>query len=543
MQDYKDDIIIKGVSLSKGLAVARVCLFNDKRHSSLPIYHVEGEEISREHERLNHAVQVAGERLDVIRDDVKERMGPAEAEIFMAQKMIMEDESMLKQVRTLMDSGRNAESAVLEVLDQFEARLLAVDNEYIKERATDIGEVKRRLLDELSHMQPQLQCAGQDHCQRGRNRIVIAEELTPTLTVDLDTQHTLGFVTERGGEHSHAAILARALGIPAVSGIKNIHSLLPCSTEVLLDGTTGEFVIRPSAQTVKHFQAQHDEVHIELNAVAPVKGFVVGANISVSTDMQEACSAQAEGVGLYRTEFEFMTVGHALTEDEQYERYASVLNAAAGQEVTFRLLDIGGDKPFAFIDMPHEDNPALGCRGARFLLAHPTFLEQQARAIARVSAIAPIRVLYPMIVTREQFIMLKSRFLKAVEDFDATAIQHGVMFEVPAACLQAAALMKEADFASIGTNDLIQYLFAVDRGNDLATGDYQPDQPVFWELIRQIAHAARQAGKPLSLCGELAGDPAYISKLMAAGITQVSVSPRLIPALRIAVATEWTNTA
>ncbi|NCC53758.1 MAG: phosphoenolpyruvate--protein phosphotransferase, partial [Spartobacteria bacterium] len=448
MIEYQKDTVIRGLSLSGGLAIARVCLFNSKRHSNLPVYHVAGEGVEREYERLDRALQVAGERLAAVRDRVKERIGAAESEIFTAQQMIMQDESMLTQVRALIDDGGNAEMAIQEVLDRFESRLLAVDNDYIKERASDIGEVKRRLLDVLGNMQPQLQCAGLDHCQHGYNRVVVAEELTPTLTVDLDTQHTLGFVTERGGANSHAAILARALGIPAVSGIKDIHSLISCGTEVLIDGDRGEFIIAPGNETKKRYLAQHADEKNEPQSVAPVEALAVSANISVATDMPMVCRAQAEGIGLYRTEFEFITAGRDLSEDEQFERYASVVRAAKDYPVTFRLLDVGGDKPLAFIDMPREENPALGCRGARFLLRYPALLQTQARAIARASEIAPVRVMYPMIVSKDQFLALKAIFLEAVEVFDPARIAHGVMFEAPSACLQAKAILQVADFAS-----------------------------------------------------------------------------------------------
>ena len=243
----RQDTVLKGVSLSEGVAVARVCRFNQNRHSNLAIYKVEGEGVERETARVTRATRLAAERLELIRKETAERIGPAEAEIFTAQRMILEDETLQKKIADLIRNEKtNAEGAVMVVLDSYEAQIRELDNEYIRDRASDLGEIKRRLLDILSNMNPEFQCAGEEHCQRGNGRIVVAPELTPLLTMELDTAHTMGFVTERGGANSHAAILARALGIPAVSGIKDIHSTVSCGTEVIVNG---ESMLREGAAT------------------------------------------------------------------------------------------------------------------------------------------------------------------------------------------------------------------------------------------------------------------------------------------------------
>ncbi|MBN1671342.1 MAG: phosphoenolpyruvate--protein phosphotransferase [Kiritimatiellae bacterium] len=524
---------LKGLAISGGIAVARVCLFNESRHSSIPIYTVQSAEVEKEVERFRKARETAARQLDAVRADVAARIGEAEAEIFVAQRMILEDPTVDAQILdAIRKRHANAEAAINTVLDAFEARLQRMDNEYIKERASDIGEVRRRLLDILHQVAPSLQCGDADYCQRGRNRIVIAEELTPSLTLGLDTEHTMGFVTERGGVTSHAAILARALGIPAVSGIKGIHSLLACGTEVLVNGDTGEIVISPSDRTVARLRAG---AKTRIRAPKPEPACAelsVLANISLSEETAEVIEMQAEGIGLYRTEFEFMAAERLLTEDEQFERYAAVLRAMDGKPVYVRLMDVGSDKPLPGVAVENEDNPSLGWRGARFLIGRPDLLATQARALARASAHGDLRVMYPMITDRRQFVKLKGLFREAVAGLRKGRIRHGAMFEVPAACLQAADILKSADFASVGTNDLIQYLFAVDRNNDRVAHDYDPDRPVFWALLKQIADAARAAGRPLSVCGEMAGDPRYVRKIREAGIDRVSVSPRLIPEIR-----------
>ena len=245
-----------GLPISGGTAVARVCLFNEKRHSNLPAFRVAGDGVQREKSRVERAIALVGDQLDVVISSVLQRVGPAEAQIFEAQKAILADKVLLREILGAIESMKlNAEAAVTKVLDVYESRLAEVDNEYIKERASDIGEIRRRLLDVLANITPSLQCGDQNHCQRGRDRIIVAEELTPSLTVDLDSERILGFVTERGGPTSHAAILARALGIPAVSGVHGIHGMISCGTELLLNGDSGEVIVWPTEETIRRVES------------------------------------------------------------------------------------------------------------------------------------------------------------------------------------------------------------------------------------------------------------------------------------------------
>jgi phosphotransferase system enzyme I (PtsI) len=525
-----------GLPISEGVAVGRVCLFNEWRHASLPVYAVGEEGRKREEKRLENAITLVIERIDALAYEVADRVGSAEAEIFRAQKVILQDPSVTEQMKELVGAGGvNAELAVTRTLDDFESRIQEVDNEYLKERATDIGEIRRRLLDALGNMKPSLQCAGEERCQRGRDRIIVAEELTPSLTVELDTKHTIGFVTERGGPTSHAAILARALGIPAVSGIAKIHSLLSCGTRLLVDGHTGRVVVWPGKETLAQYPALSREPARMGPVVEPVPGLQVMANISLASDVSEAVRMKAEGIGMYRTEYEFIGAGHLLDEEEQLDRYLSVVEAMHGQPVTFRLLDIGGDKATPFLNLPEETNPYLGLRGSRLLLARPELFRAQARAVARVSNHGPVSVLYPMIVDLRQFLAVKKILLDHTSDLPTENLRHGVMFEVPSACLEAREILEVADFGSIGSNDLVQYLFAADRNNEHVAQDCDPDRSVFWSLIRALVSTANDLGRPLSVCGEAAGNPALLAKFMDAGLRTVSVSARLIPELRLAV--------
>ncbi len=530
---------LTGLPISGGIVAGKVCRFNENRHSNLAVYRVSGSGTPLEKKRVRRAVELATDHLEVLIEDVAERIGPAEAKIFEAQKAILGDSVLMKRIiEDIESAGFNAESAVTRVLDDYESRLLEVDNEYIKERATDIGEIRRRLLDVLGNTNPSLQCGDDRDCHRGRNRIIVTRELTAGMTVELDAELTVGFVTERGGPTSHAAILARSMGIPAVSGVAGIDNLLSCGTELLINGDTGEVVVWPSKETAARARSGRRPATAAVKAVAPVPEVTALANISLASEVEDAVAQQAEGIGLYRTEFEFLSAGKLLSEDEQYERYASVVRAMDGRRVSFRLLDVGGDKQAPLFDLPQEANPQLGLRGSRLLLDRIDLLQPQARALVRASKHGPVDVLYPMIVELEQFVQLRELFREAARDLPAGDLRHGVMFEVPSSCLEARRLLKVADFGSIGTNDLIQYMFAVDRNNEFVAYDYSPDRPVFWSVLEQIVAAATETGRTVSVCGEAAGSLQFLPRLLQLGLTTLSVSPRFIAALRLAAKKE-----
>ncbi len=523
----------EGVPLSPGVALAPVCLFDESQHLRAPAVMSNPKASRRETERLHTALGAAIRQLTELHERVRKEIGPAEADIFTVQRLMLEDETLRRRmVETIRREGASAEGAVLQAMEAYEARMARLTDERMRQRATDIGEIKRRVLDLLRDTRPSFRCQGLTHCGRGRNRIVAAVELTPGLTVELDRQRVKGFVTEHGGVTSHAAILARSLGIPAVSGLAGIHSLLDCGTELLVDGDRGLVVAWPGARTLARYRDRVGQAQAALAPVPPVPGLRVMANISVAEDVEEARRMKAEGIGLYRTEFEMLAAGRMLDEDEQAIRYAKVRRRMGRHPVHIRLLDLGGDKPAPFLKLPAEENPALGFRGARLLLGHPELLTTQARAIARASREGPIHVTYPMIVDTAQFVELRKRFLRAIRGLRHGPLFHGVMFEVPAACLAADEILAEANFGSVGTNDLYQYLFAVDRNNELVARDFRPDRPEFWNVIRALADAARQRRRPLALCGEIAGWPDYARRLMALGVETLSVSPRVITAVR-----------
>jgi len=528
-----DETHLDGLPISPGVALARTCLLRQPSHENVPDYRVSGEGVQHERARLKEAIAAVARHLEGLKATVAERVGPAEAEIFGVQRLILQDPALDAQLEQAIGDGYNAESAILRTFEQHEARLRDLDSDYHAERASDIGEVKRRLLDHLCDTKPTFQCGNIPQCQRGRQRIIVTEELTPAVTLELNTEEVLGIVTERGGPTSHAAILARALGIPAVSGIPHIHDLVACGTETIVNGDTGEVTVWPSQEQIRRLGPT---VHVEPRAVPdPVEALRVMANISLAAEVKTVRRMKAEGIGLYRTEMEFFAAGRLLDEDEQTERYVEVLKAVGSQPVYFRLLDLGGDKPSPVFEFPAEENPSLGLRGVRYLLSRPDLLRTQARALARASRFGVVHVMYPMIVGVDQFRRARRAFDEATADIRTGQIRHGPMFEVPSAVLEAKDLLADADFASIGSNDLVQYLFAVDRNNAHVAADYSPDRPVFWRVIEDLVRLAQQAECPLSICGELAANPAYTERLLSLGIRTVSVSPRLIPGVRQAV--------
>jgi len=524
---------LKGIPISEGIVCATVCLLDNDRHTQSACTRILSEDIETEKQRLSLAIEHVSLKFDNLKEQVRTKIGKGEAEIFTALKFMLNDSSVLKKLYEAVEKNLcSSESAVFKVFDEFIARFENIDDNYIKERATDIADIKYHLINELADERDNFKCKGLGTCEHGHNRIVVAEELTPSTTCNIDVEATLGFVSERGGKTSHAAIISRALGIPAVTGIPDIYNTINCGTEVLINGFTGEVILWPSEETKAQIPKQPSRIltgEIDNN---PVQGFKILANISYSHEVHKALEVKAEGIGLYRTEMEFITDEAVLSEDSQYIRYAEVVKAMKGNVVYFRLLDIGGDKELSFLNIQKEANPQLGCRGARLLKLRPELLATQARAIARASVHGPVAVIYPMIVSCEQFIELREMFNDAVKDVPCGKVLHGPMFEVPSACFVADELFELADFGSVGTNDLVQYLFAIDRGNEKLADDYNPDHPILWNILKTITESGKKYDRPVSICGEIACDARYIPKLLEAGFKIFSTAIPSIPKIR-----------
>jgi phosphotransferase system enzyme I (PtsI) len=525
-----------GLAVNSGKVIGPACLYSAEHHKSVKELRIAESETPAELANFENALRACTLELETSAISVASKVGKAEAEIFLTQKHIMNDAVIVDQIRAAIAKDRkNAEFAVFEAFSRYEEKFMAMENSYLRERAADIGELRRLLLDKINKTKPKFACEGQEHCQLGKNRVIVAEELTVDMMARMNFEKVRGLVTEHGGVSSHAAIIARSLGIPAVSGVRDIMRYVKCGDRVLLDGDKGIVYLNPSDELMARVMPPIEAAEKE-DAVALVSphGMEVQANASGIDDVLQARAANADGIGLFRTEIFFLKEDRLLDEDEQYAFYSRVADGLPGKTVTFRLLDVGGDKPLPFLRIKKENNPYLGWRGARFLLGNPDILSMQVRALVRLSKRQKVRILFPMVVDAAQ----QGKLIDAVREIIVTGqgrsenIELGVMFEVPSACLQARELYKQIDFGSVGSNDLIQYLFAVDRTNEQVSDGYDPHHPILWSILQDLVVAAHEAGKGLSICGEMAGREGMVERLLAIGISSLSVSPRLIGQVR-----------
>ncbi|MEA2080097.1 MAG: putative PEP-binding protein, partial [Pseudomonadota bacterium] len=415
-----EEMRLQGVPLSPGVALGRVCRHLHVAPGSHPYT-----DVGQMHEwaRLEKALTWMSQRLQQLAQEAETRLGQAEADIFQAHRMILEDEELQQRLFDAIElNGSSAREAVRTELDVCRTLMQLADCDYLGQRAEDIAEIQRQLLDHLDQVVAcprckDVACASVGECQLGVAHILLSQELTAGLIIETD-KHTAGFLVDKGGADSHAAILARALQRPAVSAVPNLCSAISLDSQILLNGYTGEVILNPSRQTLAgHANTLAGGGHPALEIVDPVPRCEVLANIVRAVDVREALAARAEGIGLYRTETEFLAAGRQLSESEQENRYTEVVKSMSGMPVCFRLLDLGADKAAPWLDTAHEENPALGCRGARLLLARSSdLLRDQARALARASRHGPVRVLYPMIIDVDQFRRLRALFDEAVAD-------------------------------------------------------------------------------------------------------------------------------
>jgi phosphotransferase system enzyme I (PtsI) len=526
---------LKGVPLSPGVAVGRACFYERQRAKPDSASQAGPQQ---EIQRLHHSLRWLARQRSVLARKTEVKLDHEHAEIFEAHRLMLVDESFQSQLAELIEeNGYSAEQAVKTALNLYKEQFAAADSEYLQQRVADISEIQQGLLGFLNRVHACRRCADAVDCRLGpcrleNDHILVGEEITASLPIETD-HHTIGFIVEKGGPNSHAVILARALRRPVVGNIQNLFSSIPVDAQILIDGDNGEVILNPTEETRAHYQVTSAGRGHNLEVSKPVPGLKVMANIGQSTDIGDALAAGAEGVGLYRTEMEMLVAGRLLSEAEQAARYSEVLRAMAGKPVCIRLLDLGNDKTAEWMETTPQGGTLAGQRGARLLLARPELLREQARALARASVHGPIHVIYPMISNVEQFLDLRALFDQAVADLQPAGLQHGVLFEVPSACLTARQLMQAADFGCIGTNDLIQYLFAADRSEGDAAGNTCFETgAVLWELIQKLSRTAAQAGKPMAICGELAGNPELTCRIIQSGLTAISTSPSRIARVR-----------
>ena len=534
--------VFQGYGIAPGIAIGNAAIVEVGHFPrNIPRYEIAPEDIGREVTRFQRAVDQARADVDELVQRVAEQVGEPEANILRGHSMMLEDPAFSAQVEEfLVEHQVNVENAVAEVMHKFEQLFESMDDEYLRERAADVRDVTRRLLGKLLFVD------GEVTAQLEEPRVVVSEHLVPSLTVHLKREYVLGFATERGGATSHAAILARSAGIPAVSGLEGIGSAVVQSQTVIVDGIEGKVIVSPTEDELDTYQELADRFRADRKRVmASSREPVVTtdgaevrvlANVGRPGDVAAAAEYGAQGIGLYRTEFEFMDENVLPSEDELTRIYGRVLDRMDGAPVVIRVLDIGGDKfPPAF-PLPHEDNPYLGYRGIRVLLEHShDLLIPQLRALLRASVKGPLRVMYPMVSGLAEFRAAAKQFEYARELLTEEGVaigddvQQGIMIEVPSVVSVLGDLLEEADFGSVGTNDLVQYVLAADRNNDRMVGYYDPLHPAVVRTLASIADTARRAGKDVSVCGEVAGDPLYVPLLVGLGFRSLSASPGATP--------------
>ena len=527
--------MLKGIAASDGVAVAKAYLLVQP---DLSFETVTVEDTNAEEARLDAALEASQNELSVIRENAVASLGEEAAAVFDAHLMVLADPEMIGQIKeTIRAKKTNAETGLKEVTDMFIAIFEGMeDNPYMQERAADIRDVAKRV---LAHL---LGVRLPNPATIDEESIVIAHDLTPSDTAQLNKQFVKAFVTNIGGRTSHSAIMARTLEIAAVLGTNNITEIVKDGDVLAVNGITGEVVINPSEEVVAEFKAA-GEAYAKQKAewallkdaqtvTADGKHFELAANIGTPKDVEGVNDNGAEAVGLYRTEFLYMDSQDFPTEDEQYEAYKAVLEGMNGKPVVVRTMDIGGDKELPYFDLPHEMNPFLGFRALRISISETgnQMFRTQLRALLRSSVHGKLRIMFPMVALLTEFraakAILEEEKAKLLAEGVAVAddIQVGIMIEIPAAAMLADQFAKEVDFFSIGTNDLIQYTMAADRMNEQVSYLYQPYNPSILRLINNVIKAAHTEGKWAGMCGEMAGDQQAVPLLVGMGLDEFSMS-------------------
>jgi phosphoenolpyruvate-protein phosphotransferase (PTS system enzyme I) len=533
---------IRGIGASAGIVIGPI--FRYETHTQVveqrQIYEIEAELA-----RLDAVLDQARQEIQALTAQAQKDVGSSHASIFEAHEMFLSDPELLEQVRTMIKTQHvNAEYAWKESTDQYASMLRSISDEYLAARATDVEDVARRVMRIL-------QGTDEQAAQLVEPSVIVATELTPSDTVTLDKQKVLAFCTVRGGSTSHVAILSKALGIPSIVGLGAAIELLQNGTQVIVNGATGEVVIEPDTTTIAAYRHQADtlvqsQTEAQKKAQEPaitsdgVQVEVV-ANIGSPDEAAGALAYGAEGIGLLRTEFLFLKRDTAPDEDEQAAVYGSILEAMGQRPVVIRTLDIGGDKPAPYLDMPVEMNPFLGVRGLRLSLSHPDLFQTQLRALLRTGAGHNLKIMFPMVATRDEVLAAREQVAVALAALEARGgpyaqtFEVGIMVEVPSAAVMADVLADVVDFFSIGTNDLSQYTLAADRANAAVATLADALHPAVLRLIRMVIEAAHAKRKWVGLCGELAADPLAAPVLLGLGLDEFSLTARSVPLVKQAI--------
>ncbi|HET6881787.1 MAG TPA: phosphoenolpyruvate--protein phosphotransferase [Pirellulales bacterium] len=541
----RPQLVRTGVAVSPGVAIGRACCL----HEIFPGSEVElpdDDAVLRELARYDQAREQATRDLKALHQKVSNQLGQRAAAIFQVHESILHDPALTAKVQAwIVESRQTAPAALRRLLEEYTALFERTSDEYLRERLADVRDVVARLNQHLSD-------AGCEAREVSGPVILVANELIPSHVATLDKRQVVGIVTQVGGRTSHAAILARGHGIPAVSGVPGVLHEVADGDPIIVDGREGQVVVHPDVETARAYRRLRREFvdlkdHLAHNRDQPAvsaEGQPVEllANISNLSDVKAAASMGASGVGLYRTEYLFLTHHDVPDEEEQVGAYRAVIAASPAHRVTFRTLDVGGDKKMRYLGLEHEANPFMGWRSIRLSFEHPAFFLTQIRAVLRAAAPGHgpkkrVGLMFPMITTLDELRRVRSLVRKACRQLDREGFAYdnvpiGLMVEVPAAAISVARLAQEADFVSIGSNDLVQYLTAADRDNPKVSHLCQPLSPAVIEVLYQTIHACLAAEKPVTLCGEMAAAPRSFLLLFGMGLRSYSMSPAFIPIMK-----------
>ena len=538
MTDHAKEIVLKGIPASPGICHGDAMLFA-QINIDVPLYRISENEVSVEKERFQKSILATREEIIQIRDQVSNSLGEDEALIFDAHLMVLEDNALITEtIQHIEQNKQNVEYSFNVVVERYINFFKTIEDEYLRERVSDIKDVSRRVLNHL------VGATKNTSLSTPQNRIIVSEDITPSQAVSFNKDNLLGFITDSGGATSHFVIMSRSFKIPAVVGLHNATEKIKQNDYILIDGYEGLVFINPSAETVKEYdliankqreiERSFQEELVEKTETLDGHSIELMANIEASDDISASIQDSFDGIGLFRTESIYLMKNGMPSEEEQFNEYTSVAKNTNGKPVIIRTLDIGGDK---LINGVHDDS-FLGLRAIRFCLENLTIFKTQLRAILRASIFGDIRIMYPMIsgveeLDKANYILneVKEELLAEEIAFDSD-IQVGAMIELPSAVSIIDLLANKVDFFSVGTNDLIQYLMAVDRMDDRVSHLYQPTHPAVLRALKSIFEQSDSNQKHVSVCGEMAGEPIYAALLIGLGAKSLSVSVSRLPEIK-----------
>jgi len=528
----------KGIAVSPGVVIKDAFILESEGYR-IPRHLIKEDEIPKEISRLEEATTAAWKEIEKLENRVSENLGSQIASIFATHKLMLQDELLLREFSKKVEEHKfSAEYAVSLVLRVYIKKFETVDDPYLSARVADIYDIEKRLLRNL------LGEKREELKNLTKEVVVVAHDLSPSQIASLDTTKVRGFVTDLGSRNSHAAIVARALGIPAVVGLETATVDIFGGDRIIIDGNRGDVIVRPDETTIKEYQLIEKDFHVfeeritsELKDLPAVtldgREISILGNIEFPRDIIPNLNQGATGIGLYRTEFLFLGSNESPTEEEHFKAYAQAVQELGSKPLIIRTVDLGGDKFFP-ANSNTELNPFLGCRSIRYCLEHPDIFKTQLRAILRASALGNAKIMFPLISSLQELRKAKDIVKEVMEelnqkgiDFDEK-IEIGIMIEVPSAAMVADDLAKEVDFFSIGTNDLIQYTMAVDRGNEKVAHLYSPAHPAILKLLRMAITAAEENNIKIGICGEMGGEVEYTILLLGLGLREFSVAPAMI---------------